>query len=102
MSHIILPAIDFKQVYLLLTFVIDSIAFPISANANPVRAIISPGGIIHHQSPRAAASEELAWCRICPHVGIDGSPSPKKLSAASVKMAEGTARAMLANVRGNS
>ena len=60
-------------------------------------AIKIPGGTIHHQNPCAAAPYVLASCKICPHVGNDGSPSPRKLSPASVVIAAGTEIAMLAN-----
>ena len=68
----------------------------------PVSAIINPGGIIHHHNPLAAAAAEFASCKICPHVGIDGSPNPRKLRAASPNIAPGTAIAILANVKGSS
>jgi len=35
--------------------VMDSIAFPMSANARPVKTIIKPGVSTHHHRPRAAA-----------------------------------------------
>jgi len=37
-----------------------SSAFPINTNARPVTAIMSPGGMTHHQRPRAAAPCMLA------------------------------------------
>lgn len=45
-------------------FSMVSRAFPIRTNPRPVMAIITPGGIIHHQRPREAALEELASCKI--------------------------------------
>ena len=72
-------------------------AFPIKTNAKPVRAIIMPGGTIHHHRPRAAAPYVLASYSMLPHVGKSGSPSPRKLRPASVVMAAGTDMAMLAN-----
>ena len=77
-------------------FIIASRAFPIKTNANPVIAIIIPGGIIHHHNPLAAAPNVFASCNICPHVGNDGSPNPKKLRPASVVIAAGTEIAILA------
>ena len=38
-----------------------SIALPIRAKDNPVKAIIKPGGIIHHQRPLAAAISEFGF-----------------------------------------
>ncbi len=70
-------------------------------NANPVIAIKIPGGTIHHQNPCAAAPYVFASCRICPHVGNEGSPNPRKLNPASVVIAAGTEIAMLANAYGN-
>ena len=72
-------------------------AFPIKTNARPVIAIITPGGIIHHHNPLAAAPNVFASCKICPHVGNDGSPNPRKLRPASVVIAAGTDMATLAN-----
>ena len=64
-------------------------------------AIIIPGGTIHHQSPLAAAPNMFASCNICPHVGNDGSPNPRKLNPASVVIAAGTDMATLANAYGS-
>ena len=76
---------------------IASNAFPINTNAKPVIAIIIPGGIIHHHNPRDAAPNVFASCNICPQVGNDGSPNPRKLRPASVVIAAGTEIATLAN-----
>ena len=76
----------------------ESRVLPIRINESPVRAIINPGGIIHHHKPREAAPAVFASCRICPHVGTEGSPNPKKLRGASPRMAAGTEIAILANV----
>ena len=81
--------------------IIESKAFPIKTNANPVIAIITPGGTIHHHNPLAAAPNVLASCNICPHVGNEGSPKPRKLNPASVVIAAGTEIATLANAYGN-
>ena len=76
-------------------FTIASKTFPIKTNAIPVIAIIIPGGIIHHHNSLAAAPNVFASCRICPHVGNDGSPNPKKLNPASVVIVVGTLIAIL-------
>ncbi len=60
-----------------------------------------PGGIIHHHIPLAAAPNVLASCNICPHVGNNGSPNPRKLNPASVVIAARTEIAILANAYGN-
>ena len=73
-----------------------SSAFPINTNANPVIAIIAPGGTIHHHKPLDAAPKVCASCKICPHVGNVGSPRPRKLKPASVVIAAGTEIAILA------
>ena len=44
--------------------IIESRAFPIKTNANPVIAIITPGGTIHHHNPLAAAPNVFASCKI--------------------------------------
>ena len=82
-------------------FAIESSVFPIKKNPRAVNAIISPGGTIHHHIPRDAASAVLASWSSCPQVGNDGSPKPRKLNAASVRIAAGTAIATLANVSGS-
>ena len=43
----------------------------------------------------------MASCNICPHVGNDGSPNPRKLNPASVVIAAGTDIATLANAYGS-
>ena len=81
---------------------IASNAFPIKTKARPVIAINNPGGIIHHQNPWAVAPYVFASWSICPHVGNDGSPNPRKLSPASVVIAAGTEIAILANAYASS
>ncbi len=63
-------------------FTILSRALPMRTNASPVKAIMRPGGTIHHQRPLDIAPAAWASCRILPHVGIDGSPRPRKDNAA--------------------
>ena len=58
--------------------------------------------MIHHHRPLKAAPAEFALFKIWPHVGIVGSPKPKKLMAASPRIAAGTDIAILAKVKGSS
>ncbi len=78
-------------------FTIASKVFPIKTNTRLVIAIIIPGGIIHYHNSLAAVPNVFASYGICPHVGNDGSPNPKKLNPASVVIAVGTLIAILAN-----
>jgi len=48
-----------------------------------------PGGSSHHQAMTVKAPNPLAFCSMRPHVGTRGSPSPRKLRDASVRMALG-------------
>src|SRR2546422_4147859 len=66
---------------------------PIITNASETRAIEIPGGSTHHQICWAPFSSTRL--SILPHDKTDTSPNPRKLRAASVRIAPGTANARL-------
>ena len=61
-----------------------------------------PGGITHHHCPFSTAPPISASCRICPHVTIVESPSPRTLIVDSYTIAPGTYKAIDANAYGTS
>src|SRR3712207_8433850 len=60
----------------------------------------SPGGTRYHQAPREMAPSAKADSRMLPHETLKGSPSPRKESVVSVRIATATTRMVLAKMRG--
>ena len=61
----------------------------------------SPGGTTYHQAPALGAPELNAFSSIVPQEIFVGSPSPRKESAASERIATATISTVLAKISGS-
>jgi len=71
---------------------------PTNMNAIDNAAIARPGGKNHHQTKLWMEEVNADWAfeSIVPHEILVGSPNPRNVKAASVRIAVGTVRAVLA------
>src|SRR6266566_654191 len=74
----------------------SSSAPPISEQARMIKATSTPGGTIAHQAPVEIAARWNAFSIILPSEIRDGSPSPRKASAVSSKIATAIVSTVLA------